>query len=470
MGSLAPVFMGCISGPGTLSGSNYIAIGFTLPTAAVSVDVLRTASPLGPVGACNCAVAAGNTTGQVNDQSNSLNSYTVNTFDPRILQMTLLNYVVGSGARHLFLCQPNQACKDLTTVGGVGGSGTAGNLTEWTGSATLGNAPITDSGSNMNAAELFRVCFSTACNSFLTNSFFVNDTFRSSGTCSAGTGLVGCDSVDIQQTYLGNSTSRSLASLAILSNWGGGASATFGTLNGAYISATAGSPAAITNEYGVQIINVVGPSGSGDNNTTVSGTIYGLKVQSTAQAHGGSILYPNHVGLDVATNVFSFTGTGPVTNDYSILIETPQFSQLPGVFTAHYGLYVKDQGAQNNCGSCSNNTYGAYVATPTTNTQGGVNYALYVQGGPSFFGGPVTFAGGQNGVAIPASLTTTSATSDNVTVTGMTSSGHCSLTATNASAATNIATSYVSAKTTNQITVTHTATSGMTYDILCTPN
>jgi hypothetical protein len=71
---------------------------------------------------------------------------------------------------------------------------------------------------------------------------------------------------------------------------------------------------------------------------------------------------------------------------------------------------------------------------------------------------------------MPGSLTTTSATSDAVTMQGMTSGGHCSLTATNLSAATNLATTYVSAKTTNQITVTHAATAGMTYDVLCTSN
>lgn len=74
------------------------------------------------------------------------------------------------------------------------------------------------------------------------------------------------------------------------------------------------------------------------------------------------------------------------------------------------------------------------------------------------------------GCVLVASLTTTSATSDNVTLTGMTSSGHCSMTATNATAATNLSTTYISAKTTNQITVTHTAVSGMTYDFLCTVN
>ena len=71
---------------------------------------------------------------------------------------------------------------------------------------------------------------------------------------------------------------------------------------------------------------------------------------------------------------------------------------------------------------------------------------------------------------LSASLTTTSASSDNVTVIGMISSGHCSLAATNASAATNIASTYVSAKTTNQITVTHAGVASMTYDIMCVPN
>ena len=68
-----------------------------------------------------------------------------------------------------------------------------------------------------------------------------------------------------------------------------------------------------------------------------------------------------------------------------------------------------------------------------------------------------------------AALVTTAATSNTVTVTGMTSSGHCSLQPTNAAAATNIATTYVSAKTTNQITVTHVATASMNYDVMCTP-
>lgn len=82
----------------------------------------------------------------------------------------------------------------------------------------------------------------------------------------------------------------------------------------------------------------------------------------------------------------------------------------------------------------------------------------------------ISLPAGASAPVMAASLTTTSATSDAVTVTGMTSSGHCSLTPTNASAATNVATTYISAAAANQITVKHTATAGMTYQALCTAN
>jgi hypothetical protein len=72
------------------------------------------------------------------------------------------------------------------------------------------------------------------------------------------------------------------------------------------------------------------------------------------------------------------------------------------------------------------------------------------------------------------SVTTTAATSDSVTIAwpdgGSRTPGHCSLAPTNASAATNIATSFISAKASNAVTLTHTATASMTYDLLCTVN
>lgn len=75
-----------------------------------------------------------------------------------------------------------------------------------------------------------------------------------------------------------------------------------------------------------------------------------------------------------------------------------------------------------------------------------------------------------SGFPITASLTTTAATTDIVALTGMVagSGGHCAgLAPTNASAATNLTSTYISAKAANQITVTHPVTAGMTFDIVC---
>jgi len=119
---------------------------------------------------------------------------------------------------------------------------------------------------------------------------------------------------------------------------------------------------------------------------------------------------------------------------------------------------------------------GANTILKTTNSGGTVYWYPGTSAYAGIFSGAFTasryvnFPDGNSSLVLTAGLTTTAATSDNVTIQGMTSSGHCSMTATNASAATNIATSYISAKAANQITVTHVATSGMAYDIKCTAN
>jgi hypothetical protein len=70
------------------------------------------------------------------------------------------------------------------------------------------------------------------------------------------------------------------------------------------------------------------------------------------------------------------------------------------------------------------------------------------------------------------SLTFTVATTDVATVTGATSSSHCTFSPTNLTAAADILADFISTKATNAITITHSATtaSGGTLDILCTVN
>jgi len=73
---------------------------------------------------------------------------------------------------------------------------------------------------------------------------------------------------------------------------------------------------------------------------------------------------------------------------------------------------------------------------------------------------------------IVGTLTTTAASSDPVSITGVLSTSHVSLQATNAAAATMVLTSpgvYVSAKSAGSITVTHPTTAGATFDVIITP-
>jgi hypothetical protein len=80
-----------INAPNTLTGANFNQVSWATVPGALAYDVLRTATPAPPSGACNCAVAttvAGNTT---SDQANALNAYTVNTLDPSTLAVVFQN-------------------------------------------------------------------------------------------------------------------------------------------------------------------------------------------------------------------------------------------------------------------------------------------------------------------------------------------------------------------------------------------
>jgi hypothetical protein len=77
-----------------------------------------------------------------------------------------------------------------------------------------------------------------------------------------------------------------------------------------------------------------------------------------------------------------------------------------------------------------------------------------------------------NQIAVSGAGTYTTATSDAFTVTGATSSSHCTFSPTNATAAASTVVGFISAVGTNSVTISHVATtaSGGTVNILCTPN
>lgn len=164
-------------------------------------------------------------------------------------------------------------------------------------------------------------------------------------------------------------------------------------------------------------------------------------------------------GLDARNaHIENIWGAGTQANNNTLVDLSTVITNQSSVVVSNLGIasgstYVNTM--IDHANSCTLNTYlGLYAL----DRAGGIGYSTATNAG--------CFAATGN---LLASLTTTAATTNTVTLTGMTSTGHCQLTPTNSSAASNIATTYVSAKTTNQITVTHVATAGMIYDISCTP-
>lgn len=148
IGSVITPIGSLTNAPNTLSGGNYVAIYPNYPTAAgVTVDILKTSSALQPSGACGCAVATAQTSGVINDQSNSTSAYTVTVLNPNSFRLWLTNEVTGSGQSHLLL--KNEAgvlITDLSSISGgsITGSGTLGNIPIWTSSSTQGNSTMID--------------------------------------------------------------------------------------------------------------------------------------------------------------------------------------------------------------------------------------------------------------------------------------------------------------------------------------
>jgi hypothetical protein len=209
------------------------------------------------------------------------------------------------------------------------------------------------------------------------------------------------------------------------------------------------------------------------------------------QAQGASISAP-FVGLNVDNVTVDYTTPSP-SNYYCFqYIQYVELVSLNNFNCSNYWFGINPNLPQSgftnefnlsnshfvNIGTTAIETYGRWNVTNTSiisaatgllvDTNSAVNWCN------SYFATvttPYNSSGTIVGCALPVtSFTTTAAATDNVAVSGMTSAGHCQLTPTNSGAAGGIASVYVSAKTANQITVTHTATAGWNFDVACTPN
>lgn len=131
---------------------------------------------------------------------------------------------------------------------------------------------------------------------------------------------------------------------------------------------------------------------------------------------------------------------------------------------------------------------GTSVAYKVLSDTGVIQYSVSNDGRPTFRGGQTgafkqiqtsdtltadritQYPNGASATVMVAALVTTAAATDNVAIQGMTASGHCTLTPTNAAASGAASEAYVSTKAANQITVTHAVTANMNYDVMCTSN
>jgi hypothetical protein len=105
--------------PNTLSVSNFNQISWNSALGAVSFDVLRTSTPAPPFGACNCAVATAVAGSSTSDQSNTLNAYTVNTFDPSTVLWAITNESVSAGVSQITFRAGGFAKFSLVSNGGA---------------------------------------------------------------------------------------------------------------------------------------------------------------------------------------------------------------------------------------------------------------------------------------------------------------------------------------------------------------
>ncbi len=129
--SPSPVPGICYNAPQTLTSGNYCFVSWNSVIGASSYDLLMTTTPVQPSGACNCSVVTATSSTSVHVQSNSLNSYTVATFNPASLLGTIDNEPTGSGASQIIF----RVGGIQQSIGGgiaIVGTPVANQLTQWT--------------------------------------------------------------------------------------------------------------------------------------------------------------------------------------------------------------------------------------------------------------------------------------------------------------------------------------------------
>lgn len=194
---------------------------------------------------------------------------------------------------------------------------------------------------------------------------------------------------------------------------------------------------------------------------------------------GGSVIVPSTATLPyVGAKAYSGSGTPTDTCSATVNLWAIEKNDTPvyymcgyNVTAATYTWNLVSNGFANPMTTLGDLIYGGAsgVATRLAGNTTTTAEVLTQTGTGSASAAPVWAA---YEPAFPGTGTYTTGTSDTFTVTGATASSHCVFSPTNATAAAATVVGYVSAVTTNSVTITHVASSasGGTIDILCTPN
>jgi len=364
--------------PNTLSSGNYVQISpFGYPAGVTSVDFLRTTIDQAPTGACNCAIATGVTSGTVNDQSNSLSSYTVPVFNPLTYVFTLTDEVQSGGGTHFILRQgwpwPGTEIVDLSAIATAGcGSGTAGNLLEFTGSgasSTCGNAPIVDSSGLLFFQEPGRwiAPFNTVPN--------LLEVFSAPAS--------GCGSGGQPSTFADDSVicSSIWASMNPTVYNGDIQTGLYGA-QGVTVAPLSSHPALVTGVYGISDYDAAATIAQ----TWVAGTV-GV---GYAQGVGGAGTIANLAG---AVGLAQWNTGGPsITSMYGVYGQV-QSNVNTGTNTAPFGAALYAASPRLSATATLTSSYGLYIADQTTGASGGTvtnPFGVYQAGlGSNEFGGGI---------------------------------------------------------------------------------
>ena len=397
--------------PNTLSASNYVTLTPTYPAGIVSIDLLKTASPTPPFGACNCAVATGETSGTINDQSNATSAYTVAPINVSNYTYTIDNEVQGAGSTHVILRQNGVFVADLSvsggfTVGGdlfanssssqevvglrnnplptlsvgflnwngtawalspggaITGSGTANKIPLWTTGSALGNSSMSDNGTTLvSTNEEISVTAGPAVNTAGNPAFNVSQNLgnSSSGCSNYNTDLthpLPLQCISAQIAFNPGSTSSAVTSAwAFWAELGPNSKPVNNVESSGAFTTVTSATNSVAEARGVHAaVLAAGPV------TTATGSFS----ETLNQASGSNFTTARAY---YAVNVFDAAGAG-ATNSYGLYVDSPDI--LSAAIVSHqYGVYIADQTL---AGSGTNSDpWGVYEASAGSKNQFGTS-------------------------------------------------------------------------------------------------